>query len=189
MEIFENWLTGGNVRLLNGTKSRRELDGPRMIVLHYTAGTSAAGSAVYLSRPDVNVSAHVVVGRLGEVIQLTPFNLEAWHAGMSEYGGRTGLNRCSVGIELDNLGRLEKRDGLYVAECGRVVAPGEVYRHADGSVWHRYTSAQVTTLRELCLLLRERYPICHVVGHSDVTERKQDPGPALATCGFDGYAY
>ena len=99
------------------------------------------------------------------------------------------MNRCSVGIELDNLGRLEKRDGLYVAECGRVVAPGEVYRHADGSVWHRYTSAQVTTLRELCLLLRERYPICHVVGHSDVTERKQDPGPALAACGFDGYAY
>ena len=47
----------------------------------------------------------------------------------------------------------------------------------------------MTTLRELCLLLRKRYPICHVVGHSDVTERKQDPGPALAACGFDGYAY
>lgn len=189
MEIFENCLTGRNVSYLNGAKSGRKVEGPEMIVLHYTAGTSAEGAAVYLSRPDVEASAHVVVGRLGEVIQLTPFDLEAWHAGISEYKGRRGVNRCSVGIEIDNLGRLEKRDDVYVAECGKVVAPAEVYTDEDGSCWHRYTSAQVAAVEEICRLLRERYPIRYVVGHADVTDRKQDPGPALAACGFDGYAY
>ena len=182
-------MTGGEVRYLNGSKSGQKLQGPEMIVLHYTAGTSAEGSSVYLSRPDTRVSAHVVVGRLGEVIQLTPFDLEAWHAGASAYKGSTGLNRCSVGIELDNLGRLEERNGIFVAECGKVVTPEEVYTHRDGSHWHRYTGAQVAALTEICRLLRKCYPVRYVVGHSDVTGRKQDPGPALTECGFDGYVY
>ena len=194
MEIVRHFLTGSEVRYLNGSKSGRKLVGPEMVVLHYTAGTntagtSAAGAAAYLARPDTRVSAHVVVGRLGEIIQLTPFDLEAWHAGTSAYKGQTGLNRLSVGIELDNLGRLEERNGVFVAECGKVVDPREVYTHSDGSHWHRYTMAQVEAAREICRLLRENYPVRYVVGHADVTGRKQDPGPALAECGFDGYAY
>ena len=189
MEILRHFLTGSGVRYLNGSKSGRRLDGPEIIVLHYTAGTSAAGSAAYLSRPDTQVSAHAVVGRLGEVIQLTPFDLEAWHAGESEYKGRRGLNRCSIGLELDNLGRLERHGELYVAECGKVVVPDEVYAHGDGSYWHRYTSVQVAAVKAICRLLRERYPVRYVVGHSDVTGRKTDPGPALAACGFNGYVY
>ena len=65
-----------------------------MIVLHYTAGTSAESSALFLTRPDVSASAHLVIGRDGEVFQLVPFNIEAWHAGKSWYAGRGGLNRC-----------------------------------------------------------------------------------------------
>ena len=189
MEILRHFLTGSEVRYLNGAKSRRRLEGPEMVILHYTAGTSAAGSAVYLARPDTRVSAHVVVGRTGEVIQLTPFDLEAWHAGESSYKGLAVLNRLSVGIELDNLGRLEKRNGVYVAECGQVVPQEEVYTHEDGSHWHRYTATQVAATREICRLLRENYPVRYVVGHSDVTGRKVDPGPALTACGFDGYVY
>ena len=84
-----------------------------MIVLHYTAGTSAESSALFLTRPDVSASAHVVIGREGEVFQLVPFNIEAWHAGKSWYAGRGGLNRYSIGIELDNLGKLRFSGGLF----------------------------------------------------------------------------
>ena len=123
-----------------------------------------------------------VIGRGGEVFQLVPFNIEAWHAGKSWYAGRGGLNRYSIGIELDNLGKLRFSGDLFIAECGRVVPPDEVYTDCSGdspTYWHRYTARQIRVLREICTLLEETYPIRDVVGHSLITPRKIDPGPAL----------
>ena len=180
--IVNHRLMGGGVVHLVSAKNTRRLEGPDMIVLHYTAGTSAESSALFLTRPDVSASAHVVIGREGEVFQLVPFNIEAWHAGKSWYAGRGGLNRYSIGIELDNLGKLRFSGGLFIAECGRVVPPGEVYTDCSGdrpTYWHRYTTRQVRVLREVCSLLEETYTIRDVVGHSVITPRKIDPGPAL----------
>ena len=180
--IVNHRLMGDRVVHLVSAKNTRHLEGPDMIVLHYTAGTSAESSALFLTRPDVSASAHLVIGRDGEVFQLVPFNIEAWHAGKSWYAGRGGLNRYSIGIELDNLGNLRFSGNLFIAECGRVVTPDEVYTDCSGdspTYWHRYTARQIRVLREICTLLEETYPIRDVVGHSVITPRKIDPGPAL----------
>lgn len=180
--IVEHLLVGNGVEHLLCAKNRRRMESPEMILLHYTAGTSAVSSVRYLSRPDVKASAHLVVGRDGNVFQLVPFNVEAWHAGQSSYAGRVSLNQCSIGIELDNLGRLEYVEGKFRAECGRVVSPEEVYTARVGnevSYWHRYTGRQLEVLRKVCRLLEVCYPIRYVLGHADVTPRKQDPGPEL----------
>ncbi len=180
--IVNHRLMGDRVVHLVSAKNTRHLEGPDMIVLHYTAGTSAESSALFLTRPDVSASAHLVIGRDGEVFQLVPFNIEAWHAGKSWYAGRSGLNRYSIGIELDNLGKLRFSGNLFIAECGRVVTPDEVYTDCSGdspTYWHRYTARQIRVLREICTLLEETYPIRDVVGHSVITPRKIDPGPAL----------
>ena len=180
--IVNHRLMGDMVVHLVSAKNTRHLEGPDMIVLHYTAGTSAESSALFLTRPDVSASAHLVIGRDGEVFQLVPFNIEAWHAGKSWYAGRGGLNRYSIGIELDNLGKLRFSGNLFIAECGRVVTPDEVYTDCSGdspTYWHRYTARQIRVLREICTLLEETYPIRDVVGHSVITPRKIDPGPAL----------
>lgn len=112
-------------------------------------------------------------------------------AGAFRYGGlarraellwRANLNRYSIGIELDNLGRLQWQEGRFVAECGVEVAPADVYVDDTGELatfWHRYTERQKRLLREICRLLKQHYPIRYVVGHSDITDRKQDPGPEL----------
>lgn len=102
-------------------------------------------SARFLARPDVKASAHLVIGRKGEIIQLVPFDVEAWHAGQSSYAGRTHLNRFSIGIELDNLGRLVWTAGRFVAECGIEVEPEQVFADVSGGTatyWHRYTGQQ-----------------------------------------------
>ena len=180
--IVNHRLMGDRVVHLVSAKNTRHLEGPDMIVLHYTAGTSAESSALFLTRPDVSASAHLVIGRDGEVFQLVPFNIEAWHAGKSWYAGRGGLNHYSIGIELDNLGKLRFSGDLFIAECGRVVTPDEVYTDCSGdspTYWHRYTARQIRVLREICTLLEETYPIRDVVGHSLITPRKIDPGPAL----------
>ncbi len=180
--IVNHRLMGDGVVHLACVKNTRKLEGPDMIVLHYTAGTSAESSSIFLTRPDVSASAHLVIGRKGEVFQLVPFHIEAWHAGKSWYAGRGGLNRYSIGIELDNLGKLRFSGDLFVAECGRVVLPDEVYTDCSGdhpTCWHRYTERQIRVLQEICSLLEETYPIRDVVGHSVITPRKIDPGPAL----------
>ena len=182
LSIVNHRLMGDGVVHLACVKNTRKLEGPDMIVLHYTAGTSAESSSIFLTRPDVSASAHLVIGRKGEVFQLVPFNIEAWHAGKSWYAGRGGLNRYSIGIELDNLGKLRFSGDLFVAECGRVVSPDEVYTDCSGdhpTYWHRYTERQIRVLQEICSLLVETYPIRDVVGHSVITPRKIDPGPAL----------
>ena len=181
--IVNHRLVGGGVVHLECPKNRRERGEPDMIILHYTAGVNAMASARFLARPDVKVSAHVVIGREGQVIQLVPFNIEAWHAGKSDFKGRSGLNYCSIGIELDNLGQLRLEGGKFMAECGREVSVREVYMDDTEGVptyWHNYTDVQMSVLKEVCDLLVATYPIGDIVGHSDVTSRKVDPGPALA---------
>jgi len=49
---------------------------------------------------DMRVSAHLVVGRHGEVYQAVEFDKRAWHAGRSEFAGRASCNDFSIGIEL-----------------------------------------------------------------------------------------
>src|SRR5690606_16389776 len=86
---------------------------------HYTAGSDAKSSAKYLAQADVKASAHLVIGRNGEIYQLVPFDTIAWHAGISSYQGRSGYNNFSIGIELDNAGPLEKTGADYVSWFGK----------------------------------------------------------------------
>src|SRR5438874_13727186 len=46
-------------------------------------------------------SAHALIRRDGQIAQYVPFGERAWHAGKSDYQGRSGCNDFSVGIELE----------------------------------------------------------------------------------------
>lgn len=180
--IVNHRLVDGEVVHLVCSKNTRPLKNPDTIVLHYTAGRSAESSSFYLTRPDVGASAHVVIGRDGKVFQLVSFNVEAWHAGRSFYRGRAEFNHFSIGIELDNLGKLRWDGKRFVAECGAEVAASDVYADDSGgniSYWHKYTDRQIRVLRDVCRVLVSEYPIRHILRHSDITPRKIDPGPAL----------
>ena len=50
-----------------------------------------------------------------------------------------------------------------------------------------YTDVQMRVLNEVCGLLVDTYPIGDIVGHSDVTSRKVDPGPALRVADWIRY--
>ena len=52
--------------------------------------------ASFKSLVDLKVSAHLLVRRDGTIIQLVPFNLRAWHAGVSHYKGRENFNDFSA---------------------------------------------------------------------------------------------
>jgi N-acetylmuramoyl-L-alanine amidase len=158
---------------------------PDMIVIHYTAGKDLASAVKTLQDPSVKASAHLVVGRDGAVRQLIPFDRIAWHAGVSEYQGRSNLNRCSLGIEIDNAGRLEKSGDRYKAWFGQFYPESEVFigTHRNESretPWHAYTMDQIDTVFEICRALVQVFGIKHIVGHEEIApKRKTDPGPAF----------
>jgi AmpD protein len=101
----------------------------------------------------LKVSAHALIRRDGEVVQYVPFHRRAWHAGVSNYRGRTRCNDFSIGIELE----------------GTDDSPYEV--------------AQYTQLAAMVRALIEAYPSLsceHIAGHADIAPgRKTDPGPAF----------
>jgi N-acetylmuramoyl-L-alanine amidase len=155
------------------------------IVIHFTAGASAESAIETLCNVERRVSAHLVVGRNGTVTQLLPFNIIGWHAGRSKWGEREGFNKYSIGIEIDNAGELEERDGRYESWFGRAYPEEEIvrgiHRHQTvESYWHRFTPEQLRVVEALCAALIAEYGIQHILGHEEIApDRKVDPGPAF----------
>ncbi|GAA5526155.1 1,6-anhydro-N-acetylmuramyl-L-alanine amidase AmpD [Microbulbifer aestuariivivens] len=101
----------------------------------------------------LQVSAHLLIDREGVVTQYVPFDRRAWHAGQSEFCGRSNCNDFSIGIEL------------------------------EGIDTDTYTDAQYSVLAEVAAAIMAAYPGVGpdtITGHSDIAPgRKLDPGPGF----------
>ena len=99
---------------------------------------------------DVQVSAHCVIRRDGNIEQYVPFNKRAWHAGLSSFDGVDACNDFSIGIELEGTDKTE------------------------------YTNLQYQSLVTLTNILLKKYPALtkqRIKAHSDIAPgRKTDPG-------------
>lgn len=136
-----------------------------LLVLHYTGMETGAAALDRMCDPAAEVSAHYMVEEDGKVFQLVNETKRAWHAGKSYWRGRSGLNACSIGIEIVN--------------------PG----HEFG--YRAFPQIQMDAVKDLCISIMGRHmiPARNVVGHSDIApSRKEDPGelfdwPFLAEAG------
>ncbi len=101
----------------------------------------------------LEVSAHVLIRRDGEVVQYVSFDNRAWHAGKSCFEGRERCNDFAIGIEL------------------------------EGTDERAYEPVQYAQLAAVTRALQVAYPGItreHIVGHSDIAPgRKTDPGPGF----------
>lgn len=95
----------------------------------------------------LQVSAHFVVRRSGEVVQFVSCDRRAWHAGASAWRGRENCNDFSIGVELEGL---------------------------EGQT---FEAAQYEALTTLARGIARRYPVRAVAGHEHIAPgRKHDPG-------------
>ena len=98
----------------------------------------------------LQVSAHFLLRRDGQVLQFVSCDQRAWHAGQSSWAGRDNCNDWSIGIELEGL---------------------------EGD---SFEPAQYLALSALLRAVARRYPVQALVGHEHVAPgRKQDPGPGF----------
>lgn len=125
---------------------------PTLIILHSSAGKSDAGDLSWICNPASKVSYHYLVGRDGEVYELVSPKLQAWHAGVSEWKGRTFCNGYSIGVAWSN--RNDSTEFL--------------------------TGGQLQAMRALIDHLADEFPsLTEVVTHQDVAPgRKNDPHAA-----------
>jgi len=130
----------------------------QFIVLHYTS-TDFEHSLELLSRGEV--SSHFLIDRApAKIYRLVDENRRAWHAGESEWQGRTWLNSSSIGIELVNPGYEQTADGR--------------------RLWYPYPEPQIDALILLLKDIMQRHGLKPgaIIGHSDIAaQRKVDPGP------------
>src|SRR5437667_11731173 len=75
--------------------------GGEAIVQLFTNTLDFAAHPYYETIRDLKVSAHFLVRRGGELIQLVPCAMRAWHAGSSSWWRRECCNDFSVGVELE----------------------------------------------------------------------------------------
>lgn len=109
----------------------------------------------YAQLHGLRVSSHFLLRRDGEVLQFVGCDDRAWHAGASQWQGRTNCNDFSVGIELEGL------EGLL------------------------FDPAQYEALAGLLEMLDTRYPGIGVAGHEHVAPgRKHDPGAGFDWTGL-----
>jgi N-acetyl-anhydromuramyl-L-alanine amidase AmpD len=142
-----------------------------MVVMHYTASGSTAGTVSWFMNPDSKVSVHYIVGRDGEIVQVVKDERRAHHAGQGPLSGqseevgerRRRRNRViqpnsrSLGIEMVNWGPLEKRDDKYYTWMGNE-CPGQVVLK-NGTYWQAYTEPQLASVNRLVSYLCKKHNI------------------------------
>jgi len=193
MRIVDHWLEGATRKITLNVGGALK---PDLLVMHYTASSNAGGAVSWLCDPRAKASAHLVIDEKGNITQLAPFNIIAWHAGVSQWKGRKNINQYAVGIELSNPGLLNKTaSGKYVeAIGGKIWSPDNVILAAhkndkSGTIkpWAKYTEAQINAATNAAIAIVDFYKIKEIVGHDDIAPgRKIDPGPAFPMASFVG---
>ena len=125
----------------------------KFIIIHYTGMKSETSAIKKLIKSSSKVSSHYFIKNSGEIISMVPDMYEAWHAGRSNWGKFSLLNKYSIGIEINN--------------------PG----HQHG--YTQFKLNQIMSLKKLLKFLINKYDIKnqHILGHSDIApDRKKDPG-------------
>ena len=126
-----------------------QFGGPGILDL-FTNALDSGVHPYYREIADLKVSSHFLIRRDGELVQFVPCGERAWHAGESNWRGRSRCNDFSLGIEL------------------------------EGADDVPFDDRQYARLAELTRLLKAKYAIADIVGHADIAPgRKTDPGPCF----------
>lgn len=162
----------------------REQYDKTQIYLHHTAGAdNGPGVFDYWASNHSRIATFAVIERDGDIFQGFNSSYWAYHLGLKSYVFREHncqylpLDKFSIGIELTNWGGLTKKRGKYYTYTNKEIDESEVvtldksfrgYKH-----YHKYTSDQIKSLKELLIYLGEKYSICLSYNEDifDITER------------------
>ena len=168
--------------------SVKRRDSTIAIVIKNTNNNDVALAIKQLKNPRVKASAHFIIARDGEIIQLVNTDTVAWFAGRSNFNDLVSFNNIAIGIILVNNNYLKEENDKYYSWYGAEVDSSEVLKAkhrnfptTSSLYWHKYTEEQIASTYQLCNTLLKNYSdIKYILGGEEVARgRKTDPGPAF----------
>lgn len=162
----------------------REEHPKSQIYLHHTAGgPDAKGVYNYWNSQSVRVATCVVIAADGEIVQGFSSKQWAYHLGLKNTTFRkygipfTPLDKTSIGVEICAWGPLTKKGQKFINYMGGEVDADDVCTLEKAwkgtKYWHKYTDAQIESVKKLLLFWHDRYNISLEYNDDiwDVTER------------------
>src|SRR5574343_722443 len=136
---------------------------PNQVCLHHTASPpGVAGDIEWWKHDGQPVSTPLVVGRDGIATQIYPSTRWAYSLGLQHSQYRK-VESVTIGIEIDSWGFLSLQNGKYYSYTGAEIPADEVcdlgYYWRGQRYFHKYTAAQIETVRLLLLHWNEKYKI------------------------------
>lgn len=132
-----------------------------LVVLHHTAGGSAASSVSWWRRDGSTIATAYIIDRDGTVYECFDPSFWAFHLGLRGTNG--AVDQRSVGVELANWGWLEEAGGGFTNYRGAPVDRADVYDHGrrwrGHRYWEAYPEAQVEAAIRLTEVLVRRFGI------------------------------
>lgn len=118
-----------------------------LVLMHWTGGTFQS-CLNWFKDERSNVSAHYVISKEGDIIQMVEDQNKAWHAGKSSLMGYPkSINACSIGIELEG-------------------PPSAL----NNTTW---PEAQLQSAIWLCKMLHNKYPKVRITDHATVAPKRK----------------
>lgn len=158
------------------------------IVIHTTSENYAESLRLLTQKTEYPVSSHYLIPASNDktypasdlkIHRLVPEYLRAWHAGVSFWNGKYGLNDTSIGIEIVNEFKcVTEQDESQSALWDLPDVPEQL-----NCYFPPLSEEQILLVIDLLRDLITRYPDIHplnIVAHSDIAPtRKSDPGPVF----------
>ncbi|WP_375326420.1 N-acetylmuramoyl-L-alanine amidase [Candidatus Tisiphia endosymbiont of Nemotelus uliginosus] len=151
----------------------------KYLIMHYTVDDFALSVDKFTANVDTGrTSAHFIITeeseevKGGQLLQVVPDDMRAWHSGVSRWQQDKNLNAISLGIEHVNKGFTEGEEHAQIAQNRQYYPFDEEQIHTSGIISKAIVS-QYNILPQ------------HVLGHEDITPgRKFDPGPLFPWAKF-----
>lgn len=142
----------------------------KQIYLHHTVGGPSGERTIDIWKNDkIKIGTSVCISRDGTIVQAFSSKYWAFHLGLKEgvfekHGlPYASLDKISLGIELCSYGPLTSSGLYYKTVYGQVIESKDICVLSEefrGSrFWHKYTDAQIESLRKLLLFWGQKFNI------------------------------
>lgn len=161
-------------KFLPDDQYQKQVTKKTMIFLHHTAGGHRADRQVdYWAKDNYkSVATAYIIGGVsttdgnkdfdGKIYRAFEDKYWAYHLGLKT-AQNVALNKGSVGIEVCNYGPLKLLNGEYINYVNREVPESMAYKTAQKfkgfDYYHKYTDAQLTSLKELLIKIANEHSI------------------------------